>query len=152
MRTVIQRVRSASVLVCDAPEHPGREVATITRGVLALVGFSATERPQALERMANRILALRLFNDAEGRLNRSLQDVAADLLVVPQVTLTTSLAKGARPSFHTAAPPAAAQHLFESFVRLLKARHPTVQTGVFQAHMLVRLENDGPVTFVLDES
>jgi len=146
MRTVLQRVRSASVAV------DGREVASIAQGLVALVGFGAAETPDALQRMARRLLSLRLFDDDAGRLNRSLPDVGGELLVVPQVTLTTRLDSGARPSFHTAAKPDDARRLFDAFLECLKQAHPAVKAGVFQAHMLLRLENDGPVTFVLDES
>jgi D-tyrosyl-tRNA(Tyr) deacylase len=130
----------------------GREVAAIGPGLVALVGFSAGETagPQ-LERLARRLVQLRIFDDAQGRLNRSLQDVQGELLLIPQITLTASLESGNRPSFHTAAPAAAAGELFASFVKAVRTISPKVQAGVFQAHMIVSLENDGPVTFVLDE-
>jgi len=145
MRVVIQRVRSASVSV------DGREVARIGQGAVALVGFSADEAvaQQAAHRMAQRLLSLRLFDDASGRLNRSLTDVGGELLLIPQVTLTASLEKGTRPSFHTAAPPERAKPLFETLAASARGLYSKVATGAFQAHMVVALEHDGPVTFVL---
>ena len=145
MRAVVQRVRSASVTV------DGRETARIGPGLLVLAGFAPQDTPQVLSRMASRLVCLRIFDDEAGRLNRSLKDIAGELLLIPQVTLTSSLAKGTRPSFHTAAAPDAARERFDGFVQAVKSLHPHVVTGVFQAHMLVRLENEGPVTFVLDE-
>ena len=147
MRIVIQRVRRASV------EVDGREVASIGAGLLALVGFAAGERPEGqFARMAERLLNLRIFDDPQGRLNRSLQDVGGELLLIPQITLTASLEKGTRPSFHTAAAPEEARHLFEAFSSATRTLHPRMAAGVFQARMVVNLENDGPVTFVLDSN
>jgi len=145
MRAVIQRVRSASVAV------DGREVVRIGPGLLVLVGFSVRERPDAAARLAERIVALRIFNDEHGRLNRSLKEAQGDLLLIPQITLTASLTKGARPSFQAAAAPEVARGLFEALVRQVNAIYPKVSSGVFQSHMVVSLENDGPVTFVLEE-
>ena len=144
MRIVIQRVRKATVSV------DGREIAQIGHGLLALVGFSAEEPPDGFARMAQRIVKLRIFDDEQGRLNRSLQETNGELLLVPQITLTASLAKGTRPSFHTAAAPEAARSLFEQFVQAATSHYPQTRSGVFQAHMVVSLENDGPVTFVID--
>ena len=150
MKVVVQRVRRASVTV-DGSGETSREVASIGQGLVALVGFAAQEGLEGSARMAQRLLHLRIFDDEAGRLNRSLEDVQGELLLIPQVTLTTSLQKGTRPSFHTAAGPEAAQPLFEALVAAVRTRYPRVQAGVFQAHMVVRLENDGPVTFVLEE-
>ena len=147
MRLVVQRVRKASV------ETNGREVAAIGPGLLALAGFSASgESPERLARMAHRLVTLRAFDDASGRINRSLQDVQGELLIVPQFTLTASLDKGARPSFHTAAPPDTARQLFDQFLQAAQALHAATRAGIFQASMLVRLENDGPVTFILEDA
>ena len=145
MRIVLQRVRSASVSV------DGREVARIGQGLLALVGFSAQETAPPLARMAERLVSLRLFDDGTGRLNRSLKDIHGELLLVPQVTLTASVAKGTRPSFHTAAPAELARLLFARFVTDVQRIHPQVRMGQFQSHMVVALENDGPVTIILEE-
>jgi D-tyrosyl-tRNA(Tyr) deacylase len=102
--------------------------------------------------MAQQIVKLRIFDDTVGRLNRSLQDVQGELLLIPQITLTASLAKGTCPSFHTAASPESARVLFETLVQEARDIYPRVLTGVFQSHMVVNLENDGPVTFVLADA
>ena len=147
MRIVIQRVRRASVAV------DGREVASIGTGLLALVGFASHERPGSeFVRMAERLVSLRIFDDPQGRLNRSLQDVGGELLLIPQITLTASFEQGARPSFHTAAAPEDARQFFETFTAAVRARYPRVAVGMFQSHMLISLENDGPVTVVLDSA
>ena len=145
MRVVIQRVRNASVSV------DGHDVARIGHGLLALVGLAAEERPETAPRMAKRLVNLRIFDDEAGRLNRSLQDVQGEILLVPQITLTASLSKGTRPSFHTAAAPEAARGLFDRFVQEVRVAYPKTVSGVFQSHMVVSLENDGPVTFVLED-
>ncbi len=145
MRLVIQRVRKAAVRV------DGRDVAAIGPGLAVLVGFAAGDLPgPALEHMAERLLGLRVFDDDQGRLNRSVREVAGEVLLIPQVTLTATLAKGTRPSFDTAAPAAKARELFGLLVQHVRARHGKVAEGVFQAHMVVNLENEGPVTLVLD--
>jgi len=146
MKAVIQRVRSASVTAA------GREVARIGSGLVALVGFSAQETPATTDmpRIARRILTLRIFDDDAGRLNQSLEEVQGELLVIPQITLMASLTNGTRPSFHTAASPKEAKALYEALVSAIKAVYPHVSIGIFQAEMVVALENDGPVTFVLE--
>jgi D-tyrosyl-tRNA(Tyr) deacylase len=155
MRVVVQRVRSASVWVVEEPsaeavEPTGREVARIGTGLAVLVGFAAQERPEGGVRLIDRLLKLRVFDDANGRLNRSLPDVTGELLLVPQVTLTASLDKGHRPSFHTAAAPETARVLFEQLLQTARARYAKVAAGIFQARMMLRVEHDGPVTLVLD--
>ena len=144
MRLVIQRVRSASV------EVAGRHVASIGSGLVALVGFAAQENPAQLGRMARRLISLRMFDDERGRLNRSVAEISGSVLLIPQITLTASLDKGTRPSFHTAAAPQIALERFEAFVQDVRAVHPQVHAGVFQAQMIVHLSNDCPVTFILD--
>ena len=146
MRIVIQRVRSASVRVGD------QHVATIGHGLLALVGFAAADTLESapLTRLAERLVKLRIFGDDEGKLNHSVQQVDGEILLVSQVTLTADIHKGNRPSFHTAAPPEISRTLFEEFVLAVKHAYPKVATGVFQAHMVVSLENDGPVTLLVD--
>jgi D-tyrosyl-tRNA(Tyr) deacylase len=145
MRAVVQRVRSASVHV------DGREAAAIGPGLLALVGFSASDTPDTapLAQMAHRLAGLRIFDDDRGRMGRTVAEIAGEILLIPQVTLTARL-DGSRPTFHTAAPAEQARQLFDAYVREVRAHHPRVTAGVFQASMLVRLENDGPVTFVLE--
>ncbi len=115
------------------------------------MGFSAQESEASADRMAKRITTLRVFDDEAGRVNRSLQDIHGQLLLIPQITLSASLRTGTRPSFHTAATPAAARELFQGFVRTVRAIHPNASTGTFQASMTVTLENYGQVTFVLEE-
>ena len=145
MRMVIQRVQEASVSVGQT------EVARIGLGLMVLVGFLAGEEPSRFSDVAKTLIHLRIFStgDGAGRLNRSLMDVGGEVLVVPEVTLAVSLTTGQRLSFDTAAPPEAARTLFKAFVASLQAVYPKVSTGIFQAHMVVRLANDGPVTFVL---
>ena len=144
MRLVLQRVRRASV------STGGAEAARIGPGLVILVGFTAQDGPAALEQAVKDVVELRLFDDERGRPSRSLLETGGEVLVVSEITLVASLAKGRRPSFDPAAPPDAAKALFSAFVDSLKRAHPKVQTGVFQADMIVSLDNDGPVTFVLD--
>jgi len=142
MQLVIQRVREASVTVSD------QEIARIGPGVVVFVGFTAADQPTDFPHVAQMLVQLRVFDDANGRLNRSLAEIGGEVLVVPEITLVASLTKGLRPSFDTAAPPELARRLFDAFVHALQTVYPNVAAGVFQAHMVVRLANDGPVTFV----
>ena len=144
MQLVIQRVRSAQVSVDE------KVVARIEKGLVVLVGFGANEAPDSIEEMARRVVSLRIFDDDAGRMNYSIRDIKGGILLVPQVTLTADIETGNRPSFHTAAPIKEASELFEQFAQALKAKTSNVSTGVFRTHMVVALENDGPVTFVLD--
>lgn len=145
MRIVLQRVARASVTV------DGSVVGRIDGGLLLLVGFTREDRADALEWMANKVLGLRVFNDAQGRMNLSLRDVSGDVLVVSQFTLYGDTRKGRRPSFIRAAGPDVAVPLYEDFVALLQEKAPgRVETGVFGAMMDVELVNDGPVTLVLE--
>jgi D-tyrosyl-tRNA(Tyr) deacylase len=145
IRAVVQRVREASVSV------DGREVAAIGVGLLVLAGLSVRGADAAsLAAFARKLCGLRIFDDAEGRLNRSVADVDGEILLVPQITLTASLEKGTRPSFHTAAAPDLAEPLFAALLHEVARQHAKTKAGVFRADMVVRLENDGPVTFVLE--
>ena len=145
MTLVIQRVLKASVTV------NGREIVSIGGGLVVLVGFAASEPEieQRLPRLAKNVIQLRIFDDGSGRMNRSLRDVDGELLLIPEITLTARLEKGTRPSFHTAASPETARGLFEAFAKAIRATYTRVHTGTFQANMLVRIDNDGPVTFIL---
>lgn len=148
MRIVLQRVRSASVSVAN------REIAAIGRGYLLLVGIEKTDTPAEGERLARKIVALRLFPDATGRMSLPLREVGGSMLAVSQFTLLADLAKGNRPDFHRAAPPAEARALYDAFLEQLRTAlgpdaHP-LQTGEFGADMQISLVNDGPVTLVLD--
>jgi D-tyrosyl-tRNA(Tyr) deacylase len=145
VRIVLQRVSRASVVV------EGRTTGEIGAGLLLLVGFTEGDDESALEWMADKVVGLRIFPDAEGRMNRALEDVRGGLLVVSQFTLYGDTRKGRRPSFVKAAHPDLAIPLYERFVTLLRERAPgAVETGVFGAMMQVELVNDGPVTLVLD--
>ena len=144
MRIVLQRVTSASVDVND------RCIASIQRGLLLLVGIAPTDRDVDLRKLARKLSDLRIFEDAEGKMNRSLRDIQGDILAVSQFTLYADVSKGRRPSFIKAASPDLASPLFDDFVRALREEGHGVQTGQFGAKMSVKLENDGPVTLVLE--
>ncbi len=144
MRAVLQRVDGASVAV------GGEEIARIGRGILALVGISREDTAADLEWMAHKILELRFFDDQEGKLNLSLQDVGGELLLVSQFTLYGDCRKGRRPSYSDAAPPAQAEQFYRDFVEAVRKLHPRVQSGIFQAMMDVTLTNSGPVTLLVD--
>lgn len=144
MVIVVQRVTHASVQV------EGREVARIGRGLLLLVGIAMGDTPPQAAALAGRIARMRVFPDAEGKLSLRLDEVGGEALAVSQFTLLGDFSKGNRPSFHKAEPPASAKVLFDAFVQALEAAlGRAVPTGVFGADMKVTLENDGPVTFVL---
>ncbi len=139
----MQRVAEARVAA------GGEDLGAIGRGVLALVGIERGDGAREAERLAERVLGYRMFADAEGRMNRSLAEVAGGLLVVPQFTLAADTSSGARPGFSTAASPEDGRQLYEAFVRACRKRHDAVATGRFGADMQVSLVNDGPVTFWL---
>ena len=142
----MQRVAEARVSV------QGEAVGAIGRGVLALVGVERGDSEREAGRLAERMLGYRIFPDAEGRMNRSLADIAGGLLLVPQFTLAADTRSGTRPGFSTAAAPEEGRRLFDYLVQVAKGRHPTVATGRFGADMQVSLVNDGPVTFWLQVS
>jgi D-tyrosyl-tRNA(Tyr) deacylase len=145
MRVVVQRVSEASVTV------EGEITGQIGAGLLVLVGFTHTDSAAELDWMARKLVQLRIFNDDEGKMNRSVQDIGGDLLVVSQFTLLADARKGTRPSYIEAAPPPIAIPLYEQFVQLLEQlMSRPVATGRFGADMKVRLLNDGPVTIVLE--
>jgi len=144
MRILLQRVLRASVTV-DA-----REVSAIGPGLLALVGARQGDSPDAAAWLADKVANLRIFEDDEGKMNRSMLETGGEALVVSQFTLYGDARKGRRPSFTEAAPPEVAEPLIAEFVRCLSAAAVPVQTGVFRAHMLVSLVNDGPVTILLE--
>jgi D-tyrosyl-tRNA(Tyr) deacylase len=143
---LVQRVAEARVAA--GAEHLG----AIGRGVLALVGVERGDAEREAGRLAERVLGYRIFPDAEGRMNRSLADIAGGLLVVPQFTLAADTASGMRPGFSTAAAPEEGRRLYEGFVRACRERHAEVASGRFGAEMQVSLVNDGPVTFWLQVS
>ncbi|MEO7246470.1 MAG: D-aminoacyl-tRNA deacylase [Rubrivivax sp.] len=143
MLALVQRVTQARV------EVQGDTVAEIGPGLLVLVCAEPADPPASAVRLVDRLLRLRIFADASGRMNRSLQEVAGGLLLVPQFTLAADLTSGQRPGFSGAAPPAQARVLFDAVVADASARHAPVGSGVFGAHMQVHLVNDGPVTIPL---
>jgi len=149
VRVVLQRVSRAAVRV----GVDGKTVGEIGRGFLVLAGFAPTDGDAVLEWMAEKILGLRLFGDAEGKMNRDLAEVGGGVLVVSQFTLYGDARKGRRPSFIDAAPPEIAIPLYERFVTMLreKAGSIPVATGEFGAMMEVELVNDGPVTLLLEK-
>jgi len=147
MRAVIQRVRSASVSVEGETAGPPRRIG---RGLAVLLGVGVNDTEREAAWLADKTANLRIFEDAEGKMNLSVLDVGGQALVVSQFTLYGDARKGRRPSFTDAAPPDKADHLYRRYVDLLKERGVEVQTGEFRAKMLVSIENDGPVTLVLD--
>lgn len=144
MRVLLQRVTRAAVRV------RGEEVARIGPGLLLLVGVGREDAFGEYDRLAEKVFNLRVFADEDGRINRSLPDVGAEVLVVPQFTLYGSVRKGRRPSWDGAAPPEIAEHRVEAFARALEARGAPVRRGAFREHMEVELVNDGPVTLWID--
>ena len=146
MKIVVQRVREAAV------EVEGRTVGRIGRGFLVLLGVSQTDTRQQADKLAKKMLGLRIFPDAEGKTNLSLADVGGQLLVVSQFTLYADCRTGYRPSFVQAAGGRQAEDLYEYFVGLCREACPVVETGVFGAHMEVSLVNDGPFTIVWEEN
>jgi D-aminoacyl-tRNA deacylase len=140
---LVQRVAEARVAAGGEP------LGAIGRGVLALIGVERHDGEREALRLAERVLGYRMFADSEGRMNRSLAEIAGGLLLVPQFTLAADTASGARPGFSTAAAPEDGRRLFEALVRACRERHADVATGRFGADMQVSLVNDGPVTFWL---
>lgn len=144
MRVLLQRVSRAAVRV------DGKTIGAIERGYCLLVGLTTTDTEAQCVWMADKIIGLRLFGDAEGKMNLALDEVGGALLVVSQFTLYGDAEKGRRPSFVAAARPEQAIPLYERFVQLLRERGARVETGEFGAMMEVELVNDGPVTLWLE--
>lgn len=144
MRAVIQRVKSASVKV------NGELVSEIGSGLLIFLGVAHNDTEKESEYIANKVANLRIFEDADGKMNLSLLDTGGSALVVSQFTLYGDCRKGRRPSFIDAARPEVANALYEQFISLLKEMNISTQGGTFQAMMDVELINDGPVTILLD--
>ncbi len=144
MRAVVQRVRDASVTV------DGEVTGAIDKGLLVYFGVCDTDDEALCRKMAAKIVKMRIFSDAEGKMNLSVADIGGKILVVSQFTLYANMRKGNRPSFDTAGDPGLADHLYEVFMQDLRTMGFEVQHGRFGADMHVRYENDGPVTMVLD--
>jgi D-tyrosyl-tRNA(Tyr) deacylase len=144
MIAVIQRVKSASVVVGE------KKVCEIGPGFLLLVGIEKNDNDSQAKILAQKVSQMRIFDDAAGKMNLSIKEVNGAVLAVSQFTLCADLTGGRRPGFDLAARPEIAKPLFDKFVQLLKNEGLSVKEGVFQEKMLVSLENDGPVTFILD--
>jgi D-tyrosyl-tRNA(Tyr) deacylase len=144
MRAVIQRVSEAAVTI-------NKEVySSINSGLLILLGIGPDDTTEDIAWLVQKIVNLRIFNDMEGKMNYSLQDVNGEILLVSQFTLFASTKKGNRPSFVGSASPSIAIPLYEFFISELKSKNVFVKTGVFGADMKVQLVNDGPVTIIID--
>ena len=144
MKAVLQRVRHGRVSV------DGDTIATIEHGMVILIGIGKADTVREAEWLAEKCAVLRVFEDEQGKTNLSVQDVGGEMLVVSQFTLYADTRKGRRPSFINAAPPEIAQPLVDHFVNYLGRLGVSVKKGVFGAHMLVEIENDGPVTIILE--
>lgn len=144
MRAVVQRVQEAKVDV------DGETVGRIARGLCVLVGVGKDDVEADAESLADKVVGLRIFEDAEGKMNQSLLEVGGSVLAISQFTLYGDVRRGKRPSFTDAMEPTRANQLFEHFCAQVKQSGASVETGRFRAHMLVSLANDGPVTILLD--
>ncbi len=144
MRAVIQRVKQSAVAVDD------REVACIGSGLLVLLAVNRGDTDNDATYMAEKTAGLRIFEDATGKMNRSLIDIGGEMLVISQFTLYGDCRKGRRPSFIEAAPPDLAERLYDRFISVVKEKELRVQTGRFGAAMSVSLVNDGPVTLIVE--
>ncbi|MCD4687917.1 MAG: D-tyrosyl-tRNA(Tyr) deacylase [Desulfuromonadaceae bacterium] len=146
MRAVLQRVSQAQVVVA------GETVGAISQGLLVLLGVEQDDAEGDAAYLVKKTAELRLFEDDEGKMNLSVEDIGGEILVVSQFTLAADCRKGRRPGFSRAAPPEEANRLYQHYVALLRQRGVSVATGQFQAMMQVSLTNDGPVTFLLDSN
>jgi D-aminoacyl-tRNA deacylase len=146
MKVVLQRVKEARVEVNHLT------FGSIGVGLLVLLGISKEDAEADAEYLRDKILGLRIFPDAQGKMNRNIQEAGGALLIVSQFTLYGDCRRGRRPGFDRAAPPAQAEALYNYFVNLIRTGPVPVQTGVFQAHMDVHLVNEGPVTILIDSA
>ena len=144
MLGLIQRVKHASVSV------DGKTVGEIQQGILLLLGIQKNDTRETADKLIDKVLAYRIFADADNKMNCNVQQVEGGVLVVSQFTLAADTRKGLRPSFSSAAPPTMAEELYDYFVMQMRSKHPQVATGIFAADMQVNLTNDGPVTFLLE--
>ena len=144
MRAVVQRATKASVSI------DGKTTGAIAKGLVVLLGIHREDTVKEIEWMTDKIINLRIFEDENGKMNRSLADIGGEVLIVSQFTLYGDCRKGRRPGYSTAAPPKIAEPLYLRFVEEVKNRQVNVATGTFQANMAVELVNDGPVTLMLD--
>jgi D-tyrosyl-tRNA(Tyr) deacylase len=144
MKTVVQRVTKAQVLVDD------KVIGKINGGLMALVGFVDTDGKKTYEYMIDKLINLRIFEDDQGKLNRSVLEVDGGILIVPNFTLYADCRQGRRPSFTASAKPEMASLQFKEFVELFRKSFPKLQIGEFQAYMQVELINDGPITLIIE--
>lgn len=144
MRLVLQRVAFAQVKIED------KAVGSINKGILALVGMNTGDNEDTFEKMFNKIIKLRIFEDSEDKMNLSVSDLNYGVLLVPNFTIYADARKGNRPSFAMGAKPDEARESFNGFVKYAKEHYANVESGVFQADMKVELVNDGPITILLD--
>ncbi len=144
MRAVVQRVTNSSVTVDE------QITGQIGKGLMVLIGVEDGDTEKDAEYIAKKVTALRVFDDAEGVMNLSVQDIGGEILAVSQFTLLGDVRKGNRPSYFTAARPEEADHLYRKVIDLIKDKGIHVEEGVFQAEMLVKIDNDGPVTILLE--
>lgn len=142
MKALIQRVKQASVTI------DGELYSSINNGMLVLLGVMKDDTIENAQKLAQKLIGLRIFEDEQGKMNKSIVDTNGEMLVVSQFTLCGDCKKGTRPSFDKSAPPEIAQKLYEDFVNIVKKEIPIVKTGEFRAMMDVALINDGPVTFM----
>ena len=146
MRAVVQRVDKADVTV------DGQVTGSVQKGLLVFLGVAEGDTEKDLQYMVDKVTGLRIFEDDADKMNLSVKDVGGELLVVSQFTLCGDVRKGKRPSFDKAAKPELANAYYEKFVEMCRAQGLHVETGVFRAHMLVGLVNNGPVTILLDST
>ena len=145
MKALIQRVKNASVAI------DGKIFSKINSGILVFLGVEKADTKENAQKLADKILKLRIFEDNTEKMNLSIQDINGEILIVSQFTLCGNCAKGTRPSFDNAAKPEIAKDLYEYFVNLVEQSGLNVQTGKFQAMMHISLINDGPVTFWVEK-
>lgn len=144
MKVILQRVTSAAVFINE------QQVGSCQQGFCILTGISPDDSQDNIEKMANRIVNLRVFEDENKKMNKSLLDISGELLIVSQFTLLANCTTGRRPSFSGAGNPQKAEELFNFFVTTMKNKNIPTETGVFGADMLVKINNDGPATFILE--
>ena len=145
MRVVLQRVRRGAVIVGD------QRIAAIGPGMVILLGIGHEDSAEKARRLVEKIVNLRIFEDDQRKMNRSILETGGEAIVVSQFTLYADTRKGRRPSYTNAAPPASARVLVEHFIELMKDQGVSTQGGEFGAHMLVEIINDGPVTICMEE-
>ena len=144
MKLLIQRVNAAHVIVDQ------KTVGKIQKGLCVFVGIAEKDTLAVLEKMAEKLVQLRIFEDAAGKMNLSLSDVRGQALLISQFTLLADCSKGRRPAFTAAGDPVVAKELYHDFCKMVASKGIEVQTGIFAADMLVHIENDGPCTFWID--